>query len=76
MVTPQKCLLTTVNNFLDFVVCSVSEVGQSPACVCQNFSVAVVQESCKSGQKLPYHLKLGGWVLVPAQVGQGPCNVP
>ena len=67
--------LTTVNDCLYLLVSTVGEIGQRPACVCQDFTVVLVEEKAKRGQTFTHHLKLGGRVFVAAQVGNRPGGV-
>lgn len=67
----QSCL----HHHIDAIIGAISQVRDGPACVCQNLPVIMVQKTDQGGQDLLDGLNWGCWVLVTAQVGQGPGQV-
>ena len=66
----------SVHHLADARIAAIGEVGQGPAGVREDLSVWVPQEVEEGGQHLLHRVVGGVRVLVPAQVGQGPGNVP
>lgn len=64
-----------VHNLLDLVVGSVRQVRQGPAGVRQHFLVSVADQCCQGRKTLLHHGERRAWILVPAQVGDGPGHV-
>lgn len=65
-----------VNHLANALDAALGEVGQSPAGVREHLVVLVLQELGEDGQHLLHRFFAGVRVLVSAQVGQGPCDVP
>ena len=65
-----------VKHLANELVEALSEVGQGQAGVREHLAVLVLQEVGEDGQHLLHCLFAGVWILVSAQVGQGPCDVP
>lgn len=67
---------TSVNHLADALIAAIGEVGQGPAGIREDLAVLVLQEEGKDRQHLLDGFSARVWVFVPAQVGQGPCDVP
>lgn len=65
-----------VNHLANALIAAIGEVGQGPAGVRENLAVLVLQEVEEDGQHLLHCFFARVWVLVSAQVGQGPRDVP
>ena len=66
---------TCINNSLNLLICSIREVGECPASICQHFPICVMKESEQCRQAPAHNLKFWRWVLVATQVGNSPCDV-